>query len=128
MAENYEFKDNSTVIIDKLKNVTQQSTSKMAKDVVDAIQYQILYGYKDRHGSDGHTEIVETGALFDSIKAEVKKVSQNALDITAGSDKDYAVFVHNGTRKLKGRPFITDGINKARHKIIKRFKASYENA
>ena len=128
MSSSFEFKDNSTIIVSDIRRATKEATDSMAKDVVDAIQYQILYGYKDRHGSDGHTEIVETGALFDSIRADVKKSSQNTYDITAGTDKDYAVYVHNGTRKLKGRRFITDGINKAAKKISRNFKSYFENA
>lgn len=128
MSSSFEFKDNSTIIVSDIRRATKEATDSMAKDVVDAIQYQILYGYKDRHGADGHTEIVDTGALFDSIKAEVRKSSQNTYDITAGTDKDYAVYVHNGTRKLKGRRFITDGINKAAKKISRNFKSYFENA
>lgn len=114
MVSNYVFKDNTELVLRGLASATEEGARKMADCAVDSVQYQILYGYKDPHGKDGHTEIVDTGALFDSIKGDVKRQSQNLYTITVGTDKDYAVYVHNGTRYLKARRFITDGINRAR--------------
>lgn len=114
MANNYVFKDNTELILNALASATAEGAQKMADCAVDSVQYQILYGYKDPHGKDGHTEIVDTGALFDSIKGDVKRQSQNLYTITVGTDRPYAVYVHNGTRYLKARRFITDGINRAR--------------
>ena len=114
MANNYVFKDNTELVLNGLHSATKEGAQKMADCAVDSVQYQILYGYKDPHGKDGHTEIVDTGALFDSIKGDVKRQSQNLYTITVGTDRPYAVYVHNGTRYLKARRFITDGINRAR--------------
>ena len=114
MASNYVFKDNTELVLNALASATKEGAQKMADCAVDSVQYQILYGYKDPHGKDGHTEIVDTGALFDSIKGDVKRQSQNLYTITVGTDRPYAVYVHNGTRYLKARRFITDGINRAR--------------
>lgn len=114
MANNYVFKDNTELVLNALASATKEGAQKMADCAVESVQYQILYGYKDPHGKDGHTEIVDTGALFDSIKGDVKRQSQNLYTITVGTDRDYAVYVHNGTRHLKARRFITDGINRAR--------------
>ena len=114
MANNYVFKDNTELVLNALASATKEGAQKMADCAVDSVQYQILYGYKDPHGKDGHTEIVDTGALFDSIKGDVRRQSQNLYTITVGTDRPYAVYVHNGTRYLKARRFITDGINRAR--------------
>ena len=114
MANNYVFKDNTELVLNALASATKEGAQKMADCAVESVQYQILYGYKDPHGKDGHTEIVDTGALFDSIKGDVKRQSQNLYTITVGTDRPYAVYVHNGTRYLKARRFITDGINRAR--------------
>lgn len=114
MASNYVFKDNTELVLNALASATKEGAQKMADCAVDSVQYQILYGYKDPHGKDGHTEIVDTGALFDSIKGDVKRQSQNLYTITVGTDRKYAVYVHNGTRYLKARRFITDGINRVR--------------
>jgi HK97 gp10 family phage protein len=117
MAIGYEFKDNSELVLNAIASATKNGAQKMSDCAVESVQYQMLYGYKDPHGKDGHTEIVDTGALFDSIKGDVKRQSQNLYTITVGTNKDYAVYVHNGTRKLKARRFITDGINRARDEM-----------
>ena len=128
MASNYVFKDNTELILNALASATAEGAQKMADTAVDSVQYQILYGYKDPHGKDGHTEIVDTGALFDSIKGDVKRQSQNLYTITVGTDRKYAVYVHNGTRYLKARRFITDGINKARGDMEDMLRDEMKNA
>ena len=128
MASNYVFKDNTELILNALASATAEGAQKMADTAVESVQYQILYGYKDPHGEDGHTEIVDTGALFDSIKGDVKRQSQNLYTITVGTDRDYAVYVHNGTRHLKARRFITDGINRARGDMEDIFRDEMKNA
>ena len=103
------------------------TSNEMAKIAVDAVQEKILYGYKDPHGKDGHTEIVMTGKLFDSIRGEVKRQSQNLVSVTVGTDVDYAGYVHNGTRKLKARRFITDAMSEIGGELEKAMKSSLKN-
>lgn len=117
MSDNIVFKDNSTIVLDALHRATKEAAEKMAVVARDAVQYQILYGYKDRHGKDGHTEIVDTGRLFDSIEGKAVRVSQNAYDVQVGTNVPYAVYVHEGTRKLKARRFIRDGLMNATDKL-----------
>lgn len=128
MASNYFFKDNTELVLNALASATKEGAQKMADCAVESVQYQILYGYKDPHGKDGHTEIVDTGALFDSIKGDVKRQSQNIYTITVGTDRPYAVYVHNGTRYLKARRFITDGINRARGDMEDILREEMKNA
>ena len=77
---------------------------------VEAVQNQMLYGYGIPHGPDGHTEIVDTGRLFDSITAETSRSSQNLVSVAVGTGVSYAGYVHNGTYKMTARPFIRDAI------------------
>lgn len=128
MASNYVFKDNTELILNALASATAEGAQKMSDCAVESVQNQILYGYKDPHGKDGHTEIVDTGALFDSIEGDVQRQSQNLYTITVGTDRPYAVYVHNGTRYLKARRFITDGINKARGDMKDIFRNEMKNA
>lgn len=126
----FTFKDNSAEVLRRMVSATDSAAQTLEHDLVEAVQEKMLYGYNDPHGDDGHTEIVDTGRLFDSIKAEVKRVSQNTVDISVGStgDTPYAVFVHQGTRKLKGRPFIRDGVEGSRKHIRDVMQNAYENA
>lgn len=121
----YTFVDNSAEVLRKLRGAIDGVAEQLKEDLVEGVQEKMLYGYNDPHGSDGHTEIVDTGRLFDSIQAEVKRVSQNTVDINVGAtgETNYAVYVHEGTHKLKGRPFITDGVQEKREHI----RATLEN-
>ena len=124
---NYTFQDNSDIVLRKVGTNSRSAMDKAAEIMVESIQEKILYGYHDVHGNPPHTEIVETGRLFDSIKAQVRRTSQNAYVTEAGTDVPHAIYVHDGhaghSIKLKdgswitvkgghtpGRPFITDGI------------------
>lgn len=126
----FTFVDNSAAVLRKMISATDSAAAELAEDLVEAVQEKILYGYNDPHGADGHTEIVDTGRLFDSIDAEVKRVSQNTADIRVGAtgETPYAVFVHNGTRKLKGRPFIRDGVQGQKEHIKYVLTKNYKNA
>lgn len=113
-------------IIDNTSKVRGALASQLAaaaedvKDIaLDNVLWQMMYGYHEPHGADGHTEIYDTGALYQSIEADVgtsKFVGLGVgdrftVEVSAGTE--YASYVHNGTYKLNGRPFITDGINRS---------------
>ena len=104
------FVDNSDIILRKVANNCQGAMEQVGELLVEAVQGKILYGYHDVHGNPPHTEIVDTGALFDSIGADVSRASQNAFGVSVGAGVSYAQYVHDGTHKLKGRPFLTDGV------------------
>lgn len=111
------FKSNLDLVLRTLRENNDEAAKKAAEIAVEAVQEKMLYGYKDVHGNPPHTEIVDTGRLFDSITAEVSKVSQNAVNVVVGTDVEYAQYVHDGTHKLKGRPFITDGLMAAKQDL-----------
>lgn len=110
MASNVRFVDNSDVILRRIASNSDAAMKKVSEMLVEAVQDKILYGYKDVHGNPPHTEIVDTGRLFDSIEAEVTRASQNAFTVSVGANTPYATYVHEGTYKLKGRPFVTDAV------------------
>lgn len=126
----FTFVDNSAAVLHRMASATEKAANDTQEMLIEAVQEKILYGYHEPHGEDGHTEIVDTGRLFDSIDAEVKRVSQNTVDIRVGAtgDTPYAVYVHNGTRKLKGRPFIRDGVEASQDKIRETMEQNYKNA
>lgn len=108
MGFNCKFASDVTVIEDKVRGNLKEAADELREKSIEWIQEAMLYRYNDPHGPDGHTEIVDTGATFESIDAKVKRDSSNAYTVKAGAGTEYAVFVHNGTRKLKARPFIRD--------------------
>lgn len=114
---NVTFRDHSDIVLRQMRQNIGAAADNLAELAVEAIQTKMLYGYKDVHGNPPHTEIVDTGALFDSVDAEVKRVSQNGFTVNGGAGTSYAKYVHDGTRKLKGRPFVTDGLMEAKPEI-----------
>lgn len=113
------FEDNSDTILRQIRDNSQAAMGQIGDMLVEAVQNKILYGYHDVHGlpHNPHTEIVDTGQLFDSIDASVRVVSQNAVTTTVGANTPYAHYVHDGTSKLKGRPFITDAVQDSQEEI-----------
>lgn len=110
MMANMVFKDNSAVVLRQIGTNSQTAMDKAATMLVEAVQEKMLYGYHTAHGRPPHTEIVDTGRLFESIQASVKRDSQNAFSVDVGTDVPYAIYVHDGTTRVESRPFITDGV------------------
>lgn len=114
------FKSNLDLVLRTVRENNGNAAAKVEEIAVEGVQNRMLYGYKDVHGlpDNPHTEIVDTGRLFDSITADSKRVSENTITVEVGTDVPYSRFVHEGTRKLKGRPFIVDGISDVRKQIV----------
>lgn len=110
------FRDYTGIILRRMQGNIRDAASAVAGIAVEAVQWQMLWGYHDVHGmpDNPHTEIVDTGRLFDSITGSVNRISNNYYQAVVGTDVPYAVYVHEGTYKLKGRPFITDGLASAK--------------
>lgn len=111
------FEDNSDIVLRQMGTNSEEAMKQVAEMLVEAVEQKILYGYKDVHGNPPHTEIVDTGHLFDSIDASVTRESQNTYTTTVGANTSYAVYVHEGTSKLKGRAFITDAVMDSKDKV-----------
>lgn len=128
------FKSNLDLVLKMMRANNEDAAKAAAAIAVESVQERMLYGYKDLHGRPPHTEIVDTETLFDSIKGESKKASQNVQSVSVGTSVPYAKYVHEGYTqpaglrfkgkdgnwyttkggKIKGRPFLRDGINAAK--------------
>lgn len=113
------FVDHSDVVLRKVGEASEAAIKSTAEMLIEAVQEKIMYGYNDAHGNPPHTEIVDTGRLFDSIDVNFRRSSQNTYSLEIGADTPYAVYVHDGTSKLKGRRFITDAVMDSQEKIEK---------
>ncbi len=116
--------DHSTIVLRRLHGNIKSAARKVAEIGVEEVQKKMLWGYSDPHGPDGHTEIVDTGRLFDSIKGSVNRVSDNLYQAVVSTDVEYAGYVHNGTYKLKGRPFLSDGLKEGTPRMMEAIKAA----
>lgn len=129
-----QFKSNIDIVLRTIRSNNEEAAKRAGEIAVESVQMQMLYGYHELHGMPPHTEIVDTERLFDSIAAEVMRSSQNAYTVQVGTDVPYAKYVHEGYTqpaglrfqgkdgqwyttkggRIKGRPFIADGLNAAR--------------
>ena len=120
--KNVKFESHLDQVVKQIDSNFQAMAEEMKAEAIEWVQEKMLYGYHEPHGEDGHTEIYDTGKLIDTLDGEVKKASQNAYEVTVGSPQPYAVYVHNGTYKLHGRPFIRDGLEGNQDKIKEIFE------
>lgn len=126
---NYQLKDNRNLVFRQIDQNAENSMEQLKELLQESVQEQMLYGYHTPHGADGHTEIMDTGALFDSITADWEKQSQNLYVVNVGvpagtKPAGYVDFVHNGTYKLEARPFITDGVLNAQEEAKEIFETT----
>jgi HK97 gp10 family phage protein len=56
---------------------------------------------------------VDTGALRDSIRAEMTGQTEGRLS-AGGGGVDYAVYVHEGTSRMSARPFLAQAMDHQR--------------
>lgn len=114
--------DNSDVVRRGFKAQMTDAMNEVRDEALDSVLWMMMHGYSTPHGKDGHTEIYDTGALYQSIEAKTDAVWGSGLGMTVGNNTglkvtvsgntEYASYVHQGTSKLEGRPFITDGIKR----------------
>jgi len=62
---------------------------------------------------------VDTGLLKTSIQAKT-----NNLESEVSANTRYAIYVHEGTRRMSGRPFMTNAVKK----LIPKIKRLFEDA
>lgn len=135
MAWKWSLWDNGAQVYNRVGEASTEAMEAVGKLLVDKIQEKMLYGYDEPHGPDGHTEIVDTGKLFDSVKYEVHPTKNHIATVVVGTDmsavnrsgKPYAVYVHQGTSKLHGRPFIFDSVNENRAEMKERIQNAYKD-
>ena len=113
----FNFKSNLEAVKGKISGNIDHAFDELSEQSVGWVQDKMMKGYNEPHGRDGHTAIYDTGALHDSIDAKVTSKIFILHKVEVGSPLDYAVFVHNGTRKLHGRPFIRDAMEENKNKF-----------
>ncbi|KXL53378.1 hypothetical protein CLNEO_13490 [Anaerotignum neopropionicum] len=79
--------------------------------------------YVENTAKENITEMgaVDTGALKNSI---THVVENNAVEI--GTSVEYSPFVHEGTSKMEGRPFLQNAVDEHMTEIVQYFKRGAE--
>lgn len=129
------FNDNSEKAMAMLQVNARAALSAMGEEAVGAILKQMESGYSIAHKNrsnkykrvfgvrlknenynpGSHTAIRDTGTLMGSIA----HAPSGEMTEDVGTNVSYAKYVHDGTSKMEGRPFIKDGIEKGSARIKK---------
>jgi HK97 gp10 family phage protein len=67
---------------------------------------------------------VDTGYLRGSIAYTIIQTGGKYI-LRIYTNVEYAIYVHEGTRRMQGRPFIRDGIEQNQRRIISLIKQAY---
>lgn len=100
------YTDNSLSVKKQLNNNILNALHAMGAAGVECIREQMRSGY----GKPIH----QTGALENSITYEIDAEAQQVI---VGSPLECAEYVHEGTAKMPGRPFVRDGIQNNRQTL-----------
>lgn len=81
----------------RLEQAACAAASAMGEAAVSAVRTQMEQGYA--------SPIRETGALMADVS-----FTQSGRTVAVGSTLPYAAYIHEGTSRQAGRPYLTDGI------------------
>lgn len=129
----FKFIDHSPEVSQAHRDGILRGLLKMGIKAEELISDKIESGYSDQHPNRDdrgrliggtHTAIRQTSQLLGSIDHAVEASGKNTVDV--GSPEEYAAFVHEGTRYLRGRPFITDACMDGKQQLADAFASEYK--
>lgn len=94
------YTDHSGDVSARMRQNTQRALEAMGLKAVELVVGQMENGYNRR--------IWRTGDLMRDVNHEVGRSGENTVDV--GNSLEYALYVHDGTRRMAARPYITDAI------------------
>lgn len=110
--------DNSQQVLDQMRQNVKAALTAMGETGVELVVENMQHGYG--------RPIWQTGDLQRDVSYEVEASGPNTVDV--GSSLDYAPHVHDGTYKMKGRPYIRDALasgNTANVQALREVAAEY---
>jgi len=84
------------------------SRSSPPQKYILAKAFQVANAAKRRLGAN--PKRIDTGLLRASIT--VQAIEEKPYGARVGTNVEYALFVHNGTRKMRANPYLTDALRK----------------
>lgn len=104
MAVEIRFTDNSAAVLSRVSGNVRAALTAMGVKGVGLTVDQMQSGYGK--------PIRQTGTLMGDVSYEVERSGKNTVDI--GNTKEYGPFVHEGTYKMAGRPYLRDALTNGR--------------
>lgn len=131
--------DNGGVITQDIRMASLRAASAIGVEAAGMIRTQMESGYQDVHpvpriskrtglplkpkkGTYPHTSIRDTSELIRDVQFDVSEEDGTVI-VTVGNTLAYALFVHDGTRYLKKRPYIRDAIKKGWSRLTQIWEA-----
>ena len=99
--------------LDRLRTKWNAMPAKIKKMTMDALMKS---GYQVERESKKETP-VDTGRLRSSISIASSLALRAEPHVIISPHTNYAIYVHDGTRRMKARPFMTKGYESSRSKI-----------
>lgn len=99
MAVKVKLTDNSKSVLNQMSGNVEAALDAMGTAAVGMIVRQMQSGYGK--------PIRQTGDLMRDVQYEVDPIRQITR---VGNTLNYSIFVHDGTRRMRGRPYMTDGL------------------
>lgn len=93
-----EFLDNRNQVLQQMNSNASRATLAVGTKAVNLILWQMRQGYGE--------PIRKTGDLQRDVNFEVV----DSVTVNVGNSLEYAPYVHDGTRKMQGRPYIRDAL------------------
>ncbi len=118
--------DTDTIKVGDCMNEVTLNLGRFLKDVLPekiAQGLELAGQYVENTAKENITDMgaVDTGALKNSI---THNVDHNKVEI--GTNVEYAPFVHDGTFKMEGRPFLQNAVDEHMTEIVEYFKRGAE--
>lgn len=97
-----------------MKDNIERALTAMGIVGVAGVVNRMAKGYYATRKRDGsmNPQIRQTSALMQSITSEI-----DGNKVNIGTNNKYARYVHDGTRYMKARPFLVDGVNESIDKL-----------
>lgn len=68
---------------------------------------------------------IKTGALRNSVTSRIVEFSSKRITGEAGTGVGYDFYVHDGTKYMKKRPYLTDALKNKRNEIRELIRSSF---
>lgn len=120
IGDNVYLLDNTEQVQKQICESMRRAAMAVGREAVGMVRRQMIDAYHDPHPDrdpDGkptggtHTAIRDTSALINDVQFEIDG-SGEKLSVLVGNTLRYALFVHDGTRFVRPRPYIRDAIAK----------------
>lgn len=94
--------------------INQSALAALAAPGASVYRDMLRRGIRVQNGARRRVN-VDTGRLRSSINVEGPVVRGGGAGVRVGTNVEYAIYVHEGTRRMRGNPFLRDALADARY-------------